>query len=47
MRKRKWQTVLYIFLIILLSGFYIHMHELYFSPEDVFYACERGLRSGP
>lgn len=47
MRKRKWQTMLYIFLIILLSGFYIHMHELYFSPEDVFYACERGLRSGP
>ena len=47
MRKRKWQTVLYIFLIILLSGFYIHMHELYFSPEEVFYACERGLRSGP
>ena len=47
MRKRKWQTVLYLFLIIVLSGFYIHMHQLYFSPEDVFYACERGLHSGP
>jgi hypothetical protein len=47
MRKRKWQTVLYLFLIFVLSGFYIHMHQLYFSPEDVFYACERGLHSGP
>ena len=47
MRKRKWQTVLYIFLIFVLSYFYIHMHQLYFSPEDAFYACERGLRSGP
>lgn len=47
MRKRKWQTLLYIFLIFVLSGFYIHVNHLYFSPEDVFYACERGLRSGP
>lgn len=47
MGKRKWQTVLYIFLIFVLSGFYIHMHQLYFSPEDAFYACERGLHSGP
>lgn len=47
MRKRKWQTVLYIFLIFVLSNFYILMHQLYFSPEDVFYACERGLHSGP
>ncbi|WP_458407308.1 hypothetical protein [Anaerotignum sp.] len=47
MRKRKWQTLLYIFLIFVLSCFYIHAHQLYFSPEDVFYACERGLRSGP
>lgn len=47
MRKRKWQTVLYIFLIFVLSCFYIHMHQLYFSPEDAFYACERGLHSGP
>lgn len=47
MRKRKWQTAFYIFLIFILSGFYIHMNQLYFSPEEVFYACERGLRSGP
>lgn len=47
MRKRKWQTVLYLFLIFVLSCFYIHMNKLYFSPEDVFYACERGLHSGP
>ena len=47
MRKRKWQTVLYIFLIFVLSCFYIHMHQLYFSPEDAFYACERGLRYPP
>lgn len=44
MRKRKWQTLLYIFLIFVL--FYIHMivQQMYFSPEDAFYACERGLR---
>ena len=47
MRKRKWQTMLYIFLIFLLSYFYILMNQLYFSPDDAFYACERGLRSGP
>ena len=47
MRKRKWQTLIYIFLIFVLSCFYIHMHQLYFSPEEAFYACERGLRSGP
>ena len=47
MRKRKWQTVLHIFLIFLLSYFYILMNQLYFSPEDAFYACERGLHSGP
>lgn len=47
MRKRKWQTLLYLTLIFILSAFYIHVNHLYFSPEDVFYACERGLRSGP
>ena len=47
MRKRKWQTLLYLVLIFVLSAFYIHVNHLYFSPEDVFYACERGLRSGP
>lgn len=47
MRKRKWQTVLYIFLIFVLSYFYILVNHLYFSAEDVFWACERGLRSGP
>ena len=47
MRKRKWQTVLYIFLIFVLSYFYILMNQLYFSPEDAFYACERGLRYPP
>ena len=47
MRKRKWQTLLYIFLIFVL--FYIHMivQQMYFSPEDAFYACERGLRYPP
>ena len=47
MRKRKWQTVLYIFLIFVLSYFYILMNQLYFSPEDAFYACERGMRYPP
>lgn len=47
MRKRKWQTGLYLILIFVLTAFYIHVNHLYFSPEDVFYACERGLRSGP
>ena len=47
MQKRKWQTLLYIFLIFVLSGFYILMNQLYFSSEDVFYACERGLRYPP
>lgn len=47
MRKRKWQTLLYIFLIFVL--FYIHMivQQMYLSPEDAFYACERGLRYPP
>ena len=47
MQKRKWQTLLYAVLIIVLSCFYIVMNKLYLTPEDVFYACERGLRSGP
>ena len=47
MRKRKRQTLLYILLIIVLSYIYLHVNQLYFTPEDVFYACERGLRSGP
>ena len=47
MRKRKWQTLLYIFLIFVL--FYVHMivQQMYLSPEDAFYACERGLRYPP
>lgn len=45
--KRKKQIVLYVLLIIVLSYFYLLYNRLYFSAEDVFYACERGLRSGP
>ncbi len=47
MRKRKRQIVLYLLLIGALYYVYIHVNQVYFSPEDVFYACERGLRSGP
>lgn len=47
MRKRKWQTIVFILLIGLLSFTYIRLNKLFFSPEEVFYACERGLRSGP
>lgn len=45
--KRKRQTVFFFLLIIGLSFFYIRMNDLFFTKEDVFYACERGLRSGP
>lgn len=45
--KRKREVLLYIILILALSCFYIQQKHLYFSPEEVFYACERGLRSGP
>ena len=45
--KRKKQCLCYLFLIVALSFLYIQMNRLYFSPEAVFYACERGLRSGP
>ncbi len=47
MRERKWQTVVFILLIGLLSFTYVRLNKLFFSPEEVFYACERGLRSGP
>lgn len=47
MRKRKWQTIVFILLIGLLSFTYVRLNKLFFSPEEVFYACERGLRSGP
>lgn len=47
MKKRKRQIFLYLVMIVVLSAFYIQSNRLYFSPEDVFYACERGLRSGP
>ncbi len=47
MRKRKWQTVLYIVLIFVLFQFHMLVTQRYFTPEEVFYACERGLRSGP
>lgn len=47
MRKRKWQTVFFILLIIVCSFIYLRIHHLYFTPEEVLYACERGLRSGP
>ena len=47
MRKRKWQTILYIVLIFVLFGFHICINQLHFSPEDAFYACERGLRYPP
>lgn len=47
MRKRKWQMVVFILLIVLLSFTYVRLNKLFFSPEEVFYACERGLWSGP
>ena len=47
MRKRKWQTLIYFVLIFVLFYLHIYVQQMYFSPEDVFYACERGLRSGP
>ena len=47
MRNRKWQTVLYLFLIFPLCQFYLLANHLYFTPKDVFYACERGLRYPP
>lgn len=47
MRKRKRQLMLYLLLIPLLGAFYIQSHRLYFSPEEVFYACERGLHYPP
>lgn len=45
--KRKRELLFYIVLLLGLSCFYIQQKHLYFSLEDVFYACERGLRSGP
>ena len=45
--KRKRELLFYIVLLLGLSCFYIQQNRFYFSPEDVFYACERGLRSGP
>ena len=45
--KRKRETVFFFLLIIGLSFFYIRMNDLFFTKEEVFYACERGLRSGP
>ncbi|MGM9915796.1 hypothetical protein [Anaerotignum sp.] len=47
MRKRKCQTIVFILSIGLLSFTYVRLNKLFFSPEEVFYACERGLRSGP
>jgi len=47
MRKRKWQTVLFILLIAMLSFAYLRINHLYLTAEDVFYACERGLRYAP
>lgn len=47
MGKRKWQTVVFILLIGLLSFAYIRLNDLFFSPEEVFWSCERGLQSGP
>lgn len=47
MQKCKWQTVVFILLIGLLSFTYVRLNKLFFSPEEVFYACERGLRCGP
>lgn len=47
MGKRKWQTVVFILLIGVFSFAYIRLNDLFFSPEDVFWSCERGLRSGP
>ena len=44
MKKRKRQIVLQLILIVGFSVFYFYANGLYFSPEDVFYACERGLR---
>ena len=47
MRKRKWQTILFAMLIVLVSFVYIRMEKLYFTPEEGFRACERGLRYPP
>lgn len=47
MRKRKWQTLIYLILIFVFLNIHFHVQQIYFSPEDVFFACERGLRSGP
>lgn len=47
MRKRKWQTVVFILLIVMLSFAYLRINHLYFTAEEVFYACERGLRYTP
>ena len=47
MRKRKWQTVIFILLIVALSFVYIRMNNLFFHPEEVFWGCEKGLKSGP
>lgn len=47
MRKRKRQTVIFLILSILLVLFYWNTHRLYFSPEEVFFACERGERYPP
>lgn len=47
MRKRKWQTVIFILLIVVLSFVYMRMNNLFLHPEDVFWGCERGLKSGP
>lgn len=45
--KRKWQTAVFILLIGILSFLYLRLNDLFFRPEEVFWACERGLRSGP
>ena len=47
MGKRKWQTVVFILLIGLLSFAYIRLNDLFLSPEEVFWARERGSQSGP
>lgn len=47
MRKRKRQTAIFLILSILLALFYWNTHPLYFSPEEVFSACERGLHYPP
>lgn len=47
MWKRKWQTVIFILLIVALSFVYIRMNNLFLHSEEVFWGCERGLKSGP